>query len=107
MVNGTMITANTATLNLSAPTSPSDPYNGILFAQSSADLNTAVISGAPGSSLQGFFYFPKSTVLLGNFTNIYTGFVVQSLIVGGNVTFNSYSSLPGTTSPITAANLVE
>ena len=107
MASGTITFANnSATLNLSAPTSGT--YNGVLFAQSSTDPNTAVINGTAGSTLQGFFYFPDSTVLLGSsFTNIYTGFVVQSLIVGGTVSFNSYNSLPGTTSPITAATLVE
>ena len=102
---------NNTTLNLSAPNDRSQPFNGILFAQSSLDNTAASINGLPSSTLQGLFYFPAANITLVGSTNgtFYTGFVAQSLTMtlSPGFTFNNYALLPGVTSPITSATLVE
>jgi hypothetical protein len=107
MTSGALTFTGTS-LSLSAPTSGT--YSGILFAQSSADLSPATINANANSSVQGFFYFPDTQLLLDStFTSAYTGFVAGSIAVNvpGTLSFNNYASLPGVTSPITSAVLVE
>ena len=115
VVSGTAVTfflyggtlgVNSPTLNLSAPIGGT--FNGILFDQSSADTNTASIIGNQNSNLQGLFYLPNATLQLsGSLTNLYSGFVAQTLTVTANLSFNNYAALPGVTSPITSVVLVE
>ena len=98
------ITGN-ATLDLTAPTTGA--YAGILVYQTSA--NNLNLTGNAGSTLEGVIYAPNAAV---NFTGnsastIYTDFVVQSLTLVGNSSFQSYAALPGSVNPITAATLVE
>jgi Flp pilus assembly protein TadG len=98
------ITGN-ATLALTAPTTGA--YAGILVYQTSA--NTLNLTGNAGSTLEGVIYAPNAAV---NFTGnsastIYTDFVVKSLTLVGNSSFQSYAALPGSVNPITAATLVE
>jgi hypothetical protein len=107
-VNSGNLMVTGTTMNLSAPIGGT--FNGILFQQSSADVSNALINGNPSSNLQGFFYFPTSTLQLsGTFATFNGGFVAQSLSINANpnLTINSYASLPGVTSPIFSAVLVE
>jgi Flp pilus assembly protein TadG len=105
MASGALTLTGTV-LNLSAPISGT--YNGILFAQSSTDNNPATFVQSPTSSIQGFFYFPNSQLLLNSsFNSAYTGFVAQTITVSSPLTFTNYAALPGATSPITSAILVE
>ena len=105
-INSGTLAINNATMNLSAPIGGTN--NGILFQQSSADVNAASIIGNPSSNIQGFFYFPTSALQLnGTFGTLYAGFVAQSLTITGNMTINNYALAPGVTSPIISAGLVE
>ncbi len=108
IMTGGALSLNGVTLNLSAPTSGT--YNGILFAQSSTDPSAAIFAQNASSTVHGFFYFPANQLLLNStFTNAYTGFVAQSLsvTVSSPLSFNNYASLPGVTSPLSSAVLVE
>jgi len=106
-INSGSLVINSATMNLSAPIGGN--LNGILFQQSNLDTNDASIIGNASSNLQGFFYFPNNALqLTGNFGTLYAGFVAKSLNINmPNQTVNNYASLPGVTSPIISAVLVE
>ncbi len=107
---------NFTTLNFYAPNAPGTPYNGILFAQSPASPNsTQTFNIVAGSVLSGIMYFPGAQLTLTT-TNVSATvsatFVAQSLSINGgatpgNLTLDDYSSVPGVTSPLSSAVLVE
>jgi Flp pilus assembly protein TadG len=106
LLSSVSITGNAA-LDLIAPTTGS--YAGILIYQAPSNNNTLSLTGNAGSTLEGVIYAPDAAV---NFTGnsgstIYTDFVVQSLTLVGNSSFQSYAALPGGANPITATKLVE
>jgi Flp pilus assembly protein TadG len=110
IANGAFGMVGNTILNLSAPTSTSDPFNGILFDQSPGDTSAASLVGNSGSNIQGIMYFPTAAFsLTGNSgTAIYTDFVVSSLSLVGNASFNDYASLgSAVNSPLTVVSLVE
>jgi hypothetical protein len=96
---------NTA-LNLTAPTTGT--YNGVLIYQPLANTQPLSLKGNSGSILDGIVYAPGAAVdLTGNSgSTIYTDFVVKSLSLVGNATFNDYASINGN-SVLTAVKLVE
>jgi Flp pilus assembly protein TadG len=104
---GVSINGNT-TLNLIAPTSGT--FNGVLFDQSPSDTSSAAINGDSNSVLEGVMYFPTADVTMNGNSNttIYTDFVVKTLTLNGNVSFQDYAALSGgVTSPLLVVSLVE
>jgi Flp pilus assembly protein TadG len=106
LLDSASVTGNVA-LNLTAP-GPGATYAGILFYQPPSN-DTISLTGNSGSTLEGVIYAPGSAVTFnGNSgATIYTDFVVGSLSLVGNASFQSYAALPGGANPITAAKLVE
>jgi Flp pilus assembly protein TadG len=96
---------NTA-LNLTAPTSGT--YNGVLIYQPLTNPNSLSLKGNSGATFEGIVYAPGAAVdFTGNSgTNLYTDFVVKSLSLVGNASFNSYASINGN-SVLSAVRLVE
>jgi Flp pilus assembly protein TadG len=96
------------TLNLSAPTAPTNPYNGILFYQNPSDTNQLTINGSSGSTVEGIFYAPTANLTLNGSgsTNFYASIVTSSLTFNGSGTLQNYAAINGA-SPLTAARLVE
>jgi hypothetical protein len=96
---------NTA-VNLTAPTTGT--YNGVLIYQPLANTHPVSLTGNSGSTFEGIVYAPGAAVdLTGNSgSTIYTDFVVKSLSLVGNATFNDYASINGN-SVLTAVKLVE
>jgi hypothetical protein len=108
IANGSLSMVGNTVLDLSAPTSGT--YAGVLFDQSPSDTSAASLVGNSGSDIEGVMYFPTASfTLTGNSgTSIYTDFVVSSLSLVGNASFQDYASLGGSvTSPITVVTLVE
>jgi hypothetical protein len=104
---GVAINGNT-TLKLTAPTS--GDFSGVLFDQSSSDTSSAAINGDSNSVLEGVMYFPTADVTMSGNSNttIYTDFVVKTLTLNGNVSFQDYATLGGgATSPLRVVTLVE
>ncbi|MDE3105880.1 MAG: Tad domain-containing protein [Acidobacteriota bacterium] len=104
---GSTSIVGTGVVDLTAPTSGT--YSGILFYQPSTNTNSITLVGNSGSTIEGVQYAPSADVsFTGNSgSTIYTDFVANSLSLVGNSSFQSYASLPGATSPITTAVLVE
>ena len=108
IANGSLSMVGNTVLNLSAPTSGT--YLGVLFDQSPSDTSAASLVGNSGSVIKGVMYFPTASfTLTGNSgTSIYTDFVVSSLSLVGNASFQDYAALGGSvTSPLTVVTLVE
>lgn len=119
----TMIMTGTATINmqgspnldLAAPlsTDTSATFPGILYYQVPADTQPLNLQGGAGATIEGVFYAPSAAVTLhGNagatVSTLYTDFVVSSLSLLGNASFNSYAKLPGgSSSGLHAISLVE
>jgi hypothetical protein len=98
--------AGNAVLDLSAPTSGT--YDGILFFQNPTDTASSSIVGNGGADLQGIIYLPDASLsFTGNASaQLYVALVVQSVSFNGNAKLLDYGAL-NTTSPLTAATLVE
>jgi Putative Flp pilus-assembly TadE/G-like len=108
IANGSLSMVGNTVLDLSAPTSGT--YAGVLFDQSPSDTSAASLVGNSGSDIEGVMYFPTASfTLTGNSgTSIYTDFVVSSLSLVGNASFQDYAALGGSvTSPLTVVTLVE
>lgn len=105
LLGKTSLTGNVS-VDLSAPTSGS--YNGMLFYQPASNTNSMSLVGNSGSRLEGVIYAPTAKVsLTGNSgSQIYTDFVVSSLSLVGNASFQDYAAVNGA-GPLTAARLVE
>lgn len=105
LLGSTSLTGN-GTLNLSAPTSGT--YNGVLFYQPSTNSSTMSLTGNSGSNIQGIVYAPSAAVTLtGNSgSQLYTDFVVSTLTLTGNPSFQDYAVMNGS-SVLTSPRLVE
>jgi Flp pilus assembly protein TadG len=88
------------------------PYAGVLIFQPAGNNNTATITGANGSYVQGALYFPNATLNLSgaaNNRNIdYMVLVAKTINVSTNVNFQSvYNTLPSGYSPVRTAALIQ
>lgn len=117
-VGVTLIMTGTATINmqgapnldLTAPTSSSATFPGILYYQVPGDTQPLNLQGGPNAILEGVFYAPNAAITMqGNAGGtIYTDFVSRSLSLLGNASFLSYAKLPGgSANGIHAVALVE
>jgi len=104
---GSVSITNGITFNLTAPTSGT--YNGILFYQDRANTNTVYVEGGASSVLNGILYFPSANVTLENGTNTtsYATVISKTLTFAGGASFKDYSQMPGVSTPLVAARLVE
>lgn len=104
LLGSTSLTGNIS-MNLTAPTSGA--FDGILFYQPSTNTNSISLTGNSGASLQGIVYAPAASVTLtGNSgSSIYTDFVVSSLSLVGNASFQDYAQING--SVLSIPKLVE
>jgi Flp pilus assembly protein TadG len=104
---GSVSISNGITFNLTAPTSGT--YNGILFYQDRSNANAVYIEGGASSVLNGILYFPDANLTLENGTNTtsYATVVSKSITFAGGASFKDYSQMPGASSPLVAARLVE
>ena len=104
---GSVSISNGITFNLTAPTSGT--YNGILFYQDRSDANGVYIEGGANSVLNGILYFPDANVTLENGTNTtsYATVISKTLTFAGGASFKDYSQMPGASTPLVAARLVE
>jgi hypothetical protein len=105
--SGSFTLNNGATLSLTAPTTGA--YDGMLLWEASGNTNPLIFAGGTISTLEGVIYAPSAQFSLTNgvATTVYVDLVVNSLSMSGNANLQSYASLPGTSSPITAVKLVE
>jgi len=104
---GSVNSANSQKINLSAPTNGA--YSGILFFQSQGNTAPATFTGAGGSGLNGGLYFPSATINLNGGVGGPTYLIVVAKTIHINTsftTFNNYNSLANG-SPIKAATLVQ
>ena len=88
------------------------PYAGVLIFQPAGNNNTATITGANGSYVQGALYFPNATLNLSgaaNNRNIdYMVLVAKTINISTNVNFQSvYNTLPSSYSPVRTAALIQ
>jgi hypothetical protein len=106
--SGTFSMIGTPTLDITAPGN-SGSFPGLLYYQVASNTTTASMQGNSGSTIEGVFYAPTAEMdLQGNpGGNIYTDFVVNSLDLLGNASFNSYAALPGGAAGNTSVALVE
>jgi|SRR5579863_792201 len=114
ITNGGSVTINgTSTVQLTAPNT--GPYAGVLFYQDPNDTSLAKLNGTNTSFYQGALYFPSAELDFGG-TNFSNGGAAYTLVVSNDLKFNgtstvclnsNYSSLPGGTSIIENAVLVE
>ena len=106
--NGSLSLTGSGALQLSAPTDPSNPYNGILFYQDPTDTNSMKIAGSSGSNIQGIFYAPDASLSLSGASGsqIYADLVVHALSIAGNNTLKNYAEV-NTSSPLTTPRLVQ
>ena len=104
---GSVSISNGITFNLTCPTSGT--YNGILFYQDRANANTVYIEGGANSVLDGILYFPDANLTLenGTSTTSYATVVSKTLTFAGGASFKDYSQMPGASTPIVAARMVE
>ena len=104
---GSLSISNGITFNLTAPNSGT--YNGILFYQDRANSNAAMIEGGATSVLDGILYFPNANVTLenGTSTQSYATVISKSLTFAGGANFKDYSQMPGASTPLVAAKMVE
>jgi Flp pilus assembly protein TadG len=98
--NGSRIALNgNGAVNLSAPTSPSDPMAGLIFFQdhaTAADSVTNILNGNSNVRYEGTMYFGQQDVIIngnGNSNSLapYTMMIANKVILNGNgtMTFNS------------------
>lgn len=110
--SGASVSINGGVLNLTAPTSPSATYDGILFYQDRSNTTTADIEGGANSTLEGIFYFPDAGLKLagGSSTSgssqVYASVIASTLNFVGGSTINNYA-LVNPSTPLTTARLVE
>jgi Putative Flp pilus-assembly TadE/G-like len=106
--NGSVSLTGSGALDISAPTDPSNPYNGILFYEDPSDTNAMKVAGNSNSQIQGIFYAPNASLTLTGTSgsNFYADLVVHSLSISGNGTLQNYSGI-NKNEPITSARLVE
>jgi Flp pilus assembly protein TadG len=88
------------------------PYAGVLIFQPTGNNNSATITGANGSYVQGALYFPNATLNLSgaaNNRNIdYMVLVAKTINISTNVSFQSvYNTLPNGYSPVRTAALIQ
>lgn len=104
---GSLSVSNGISFNLSAPTDGT--YNGILFYQDRANSNPATFEGGANSSMNGILYFPAANVTLenGTRTTSYATIVSGSITFAGGAAFKDYSQMPGASTPLVAARIVE
>ncbi len=104
---GSLSISNGITFNLTAPTDGT--YNGILFYQDRANSNPAMLEGGATSVLNGILYFPAAKVTIENGTNTtsYATVISSSLTFAGGASFKDYSQMPGASSPLLTAKMVE
>ena len=95
-------------MNLTAPTDPSNPYNGLLFYQDPNDTNNMKLTGSAGSSIAGIFYAPSASLSLAGATGsiFYANMVVNTLSISGDNNLQNYSKVNANT-PLTSPRLVE
>jgi len=104
---GSVSISNGITFNLTCPTSGT--YNGILFYQDRANANAVYIEGGANSVLDGILYFPDANLTLenGTSTTSYATVISKTLTFAGGASFKDYSQMPGASTPIVAARVVE
>lgn len=104
---GSVSISNGITFNLTSPTS--GVYNGILFYQDRSNANPVMLEGGANSVLNGILYFPDANLTLENGTNTtsYATVVSKTLTFAGGASFKDYSQMPGTSTPLVAARVVE
>lgn len=89
---GTTNFANNGNVTLSAPTSGSE--NGLLFFQPKSNTDNVTLSNNGNLNMRGILYFPTANVTLsGNGSGSYLDFVVQSLTLSSNGSFNDYATI--------------
>jgi Flp pilus assembly protein TadG len=97
--DSTITMGGSPTLDLVAPdaTDTTAAFPGILYYQVPSDTSALTIIGGGNTTLEGVFYAPGANVTLQGSAGgtIYTDFVVQTLTLAGNPSFNSYAKLPG------------
>ena len=106
--NGSLSLTGGGALNVSAPTSSSNPYAGILFYQDPNDTNSMKVSGNNNSQINGIFYAPAASLTLTGTSgsNFYADLVVHALSISGTGTLKNYSNV-NSNEPIQSARLVE
>jgi len=106
--NGSLSLTGSGPMNLTAPTDPSNPYNGLLFYQDPNDTNNMKLTGSAGSSIAGIFYAPSASLSLAGATGsiFYANMVVNTLSISGNNNLQNYSKVNANT-PLTSPRLVE
>ncbi len=107
VLEGNTSFAGNTTMNLTAPTTGT--YNGLLFFVPSTNSNSISLVGNSGSTLKGIIYAPNTAVsFTGNSgSTIYTDFVVKSLSMVGNSSFQSYASINSNSVLSSGIKLVE
>ena len=110
VAGGSVTFGNQQRIQLRASTNA--PYAGVLLFQPAGNANTATITGAGGSFLQGALYFPNATLTMNGAGNSgasqYLILVAKTLNLHTNITSTSnYSSLPNGYSPVRTTALVQ
>jgi len=100
---GPLSVSGSAALNLSAPTSISSPYYGILFYQSSSigsNQPASTMSGSSDSVLEGVFYFPTTGLTFSGSSQAgnYLFLIADTLRLTGSVDING--TVPNGRSPL-------
>ena len=106
--SGSLSLTGSGTFTLSAPTDPSNPYNGILFYQDPNDTNNMKIAGSGASVVQGIFYAPSASLSMSGADGsvFWANMVVNTLSISGSNSIKNYSKVNPNT-PLTTARLVE
>ena len=68
-----------------------------------------MLEGGANSVLNGILYFPDANLTLENGTNTtsYATVVSKTLTFAGGASFKDYSQMPGASTPLVAARVVE
>jgi hypothetical protein len=92
--SGSLQMGGTPQLDIQAP-GDDGAFPGILYYQ--LDNTPVSLSGSASSIIAGVFYAPKAAMTMQGTPggSIYTDFVVNTLTLAGNPSFNSYAKLPG------------
>ena len=107
ILEGSTSFAGNTSMDLTAPTTGT--YNGLLFFVPSTNSSSISLVGNSGSTLEGIVYAPNAAVTFtGNSgSTIYTDFVVKSLSMVGNSSFQSYAAINGNNVLSSGIKLVE
>jgi Flp pilus assembly protein TadG len=109
--NGSVSLTGSGGMTLSAPTTATNAYDGILFYQDPLDTNSMKLAGSSSAVIEGIVYAPSASLSLSgssgsNGSMFYMDMVVNALSISGNNALMNYSDVNINT-PLTMPRLTE